>query len=197
MTHTGVCGVRNAQASRASTFSAPLISSNFLNPSPRKRGVVAGLMVRLPTNTASTSKPEWNASMPNPTWNSSGSKKGTALMEARNSEPPYMVTRKVGTWRASRRIIGHRARLKCRSAYIKVTTPVATRARVSVVFTCCAPIISMAQTRLTIATEVAIKPGVSNGRRVSSLISGIMRSASTMAISPSGTLIKKIQRQLA
>ena len=35
-----------------------------------------------------------------------GSRKGTALMEARNNEPPYIVTRNVGTCRASRRTIG-------------------------------------------------------------------------------------------
>ena len=33
----------------------------------RISGVVAGLMVKLPTNTASTSRPEWKGSMPNPT----------------------------------------------------------------------------------------------------------------------------------
>lgn len=37
---------------------APLISSSRRKPSQRMSGVVAGLMVKLPTNTASTSRPE-------------------------------------------------------------------------------------------------------------------------------------------
>ena len=110
--HAGVCGVRNAQASNARTFNAPLISNSRLNPRLRISGVVAGLMVRLPTKTASTSRPEWNASMPKPTWNISGNRNGTALMEARNSDPPYRVTRNVGTCIASSLIIGQVVRLK-------------------------------------------------------------------------------------
>ena len=67
MAQTGVCGVSSAQASSEQTFSAPLINSSRRKPSQRISGVVAGLMVKLPTNTASTSRPEWKGSMPNPT----------------------------------------------------------------------------------------------------------------------------------
>ena len=154
-------------------------------------------MVKLPTNTASTSSPEWKGSIPNPTWKSSGSRNGTALMEARNREPPYMVTRKVGILSASRRTIGHLVRRKCRSAKSMQPRPNASSASVCQPRGWRSPSSSMAATRLTIATEVATKPERSKGRCSSSRIFGMIRSDRAIAISPSGTLIKKIQCQLA
>ncbi len=56
-------------------------------PKRRSTGVVAGFMTRLPANTASTSSPERNGSIPKPTWNMSGSRNGTALIAIRKSEP--------------------------------------------------------------------------------------------------------------
>ena len=67
MSQIGVCGVKKAQASSEMTFSAPFINSSRRKPSQRMSGVVAGLMVKLPTNTASTSSPEWKGSIPKPT----------------------------------------------------------------------------------------------------------------------------------
>ncbi len=68
MSHAGVCGVRNAQASNAEDIQRTVNQQQPLKPRGlRISGVVAGLMVRLPTKTASTSRPEWNAFMPKPT----------------------------------------------------------------------------------------------------------------------------------
>ena len=197
ISQTGVCGVKKAQANSEKTFNAPLISSRRRKPNQRISGVVRGLMVKLPTNTASTSSPEWKGSIPNPTWNSSGSRNGTALIEARNREPPYMVTLKVGICSASRRTIGHAVRRKCRSEKSIHPRPNASSARVCQPRGWRSPRSSMAATRLIIATEVARKPGRSKGRRSSSRILEMMRSDRAIAISPSGTLIKNIQCQLA
>ena len=81
--------------------------------------------------------------------------------------------------------------------YNRQPKPSAARASVGQICGWRSPSRSIAVTRLTIATEVVINPLRSKERRSVSRISGIMRSERMMAARPSGTLIKKIQCQLA
>ncbi|MNW05378.1 hypothetical protein D3C71_2016160 [compost metagenome] len=73
------------------------LSKPFTTSVVRKRkrystAEVKGFITRLPANTASTNSPASKALRPNPIWNNSGSKKGTAPMAIRNSVPPQIVT---------------------------------------------------------------------------------------------------------
>ena len=65
-----------AEASEAKTRTG-------LKPNRRIRGVVAGLMPMLPTNTAATMTPAFKGSQPKPSWNIRGSRNGTELMVRR------------------------------------------------------------------------------------------------------------------
>ncbi len=62
---------------------AMLTISTLRKPKVRIRGLVAGLMATLPRKSSSTSRPARTGDQPNPTWNISGSRKGTALITIR------------------------------------------------------------------------------------------------------------------
>ena len=68
-------------------------------PNLRINGVVAGLIVRLPTNSAATMRPEANGVQPNTSWNCSGSRNGTAVITIRYRDPAVTVIRSVWTRR--------------------------------------------------------------------------------------------------
>ena len=60
-----------------------MISSTLLMPKRRISGVVIGLIVRLPMNSAATIDPADNADPPNSSWNSNGNRKGTVAITSR------------------------------------------------------------------------------------------------------------------
>ncbi len=74
-----------------------MTSSTRLMPNRRISGVVTGLIVKLPTNNAATISPAVNGDQPNSSWNSSGSRNGTAVMTSRYNDPPDTVMRSVRT----------------------------------------------------------------------------------------------------
>lgn len=66
-------------------------------PNRRINGVVAGLMVRFPANSAATITPAASGVQPNCSWNCNGSRNGTAVITNRYSDPATTVMRSVCT----------------------------------------------------------------------------------------------------
>ena len=110
-------------------------------PNRRISGVVTGLIVRLPRNNAVTIRPAANGDQPNSSWNSSGSRNGTAVTTSRYTEPPVTETRSVRTRRTAGRIRGAGLRSRCRPAIARhpepASSPAATQVHVRPVGTHC------------------------------------------------------------
>ena len=198
-TARGAPGVSSAKPSIAAACTSPLPTSTPRNPTRRRIGVVSGLIPRLPANSTSTSSPAWNGSIPNPNWNSSGTRNGIVPISVRMAVPVSMVARKVRTPNGAGSSSGCACRRRCRHNSGPATPAPAASASVPASEppppTPPSPTRSSARVAHSTQTAARANPRVSNGRPAPRP-AGTSRSARAIAASPSGTLTQKIMRQV-
>src|SRR5476649_2412753 len=111
--------------------------------------------------------------------------------------PPRMVTLKLFTLSELSRIIGNGALIRCLTANHNAIPPAASNSKASARLTCCWLHSSRPITKQSIAAPIAMKPFTSKGCLAVVVVLGMTRHATTIASRPRGTLMKKIQCQLA
>ncbi len=198
ITAIGIAPVMNAHATIAAPSPHPAISSSGRKPYRLRSGVVAGLIPMLPTNTKSTTRPDFTALQPSASWNISGSRNGTAPTAIQNSEPPDTDARNVLIFRVLRSTSGLSLRSRCHTAAPSSSTAAAPVTSAGPVFAEVSDSRWAAQVSAPSPVEVRMTP--SQSRRGGAAAAGaalISRQATAKATTPRGMLMRNIQRQFA
>ena len=197
ITTSGVSGRSREMRPKTTAPPAMLPISTVRKPSRRISGLVAGLMATLPTNRVNTKTPARRGLQPKPTWNINGSRNGVALITKRYTPPLTFPTRNDRRRSASNRSSGCGAR-RNQSPAKRASAAVTPRPIRNPAENPPAGLITSRETsRPTNTAADKTKPTQSSGATADGRSTGTSRAPATTATSPSGTLITKIQCQLA
>src|SRR5665213_3436848 len=194
---TFVDGRRSAQAISVSVAPAVVATSTVRNFATRSRGVVAGLISRLPKKRNNSVDPARAGDHPKPSWKSNGSRNAAPLMPTRNAVPPTAAARNVLTRKASSGTSGDRARKRWTIANVPTATVTHPSTATTGQDTVGEPRSAASTTRQPSEIAVLTKPIQSSGPGSPRACRGMIRKATPSATIPSGRLIRKIHGHVA